>query len=266
MNNLALDHAAARYAAPDTGSAYFAWQKSAGEKGALYNRRFFAPFVEPEHRVLDFGCGGGYLLRALPCRSKTGIEINPAAQAEARALGVEAASTVAELDGREFDVAISSHALEHVANPYDVLVSLKKLLRAGGRLVLLLPLDDWRNEWVKGAWNGPDMNGHPYAWTPRLLGNLLAACGFEPAFIRVVNQVWPARFDRLFWSLGPAVFEAASSLSSVLLRRRQLWAVAQLSRSARLTKDSGSRLCLGSPLSPPLAWRWRFSSPPGRWC
>ena len=230
MNNAVLDQAAARYAAPETGAAYFRWQKSAGEKGAQYNRKFFAPFVRPPDRVLDFGCGGGYMLRALPGCSKTGIEINPAAQAEARALGIEVASRFAELRGREFDVAISSHALEHAANPYDVLVSLRELLRAGGRLVLLLPLDDWRNECVKGAWKGPDLNGHLYAWTPRLLGNLLAASGFEPVFIRVVNQVWPPRFDRFFWSLGPAIFQAAACLGSVLLRRRQLWAVVEKTR------------------------------------
>ena len=230
MNNAVLDQAAARYAAPETGAAYFRWQKSAGEKGALYNRKFFAPFVRPPDRVLDFGCGGGYMLRALPGRSKTGIEINPAAQAEARALGIEVASRFAELRGREFDVAISSHALEHVANPYGALVSLRRVLRGGGGLVLLLPLDDWRGERVKGSGKGPDMNGHLYAWTPRLLGNLLAASGFEPAFIRVVNQVWPPRLDRFFWGLGPVIFEAASCLGSVLLRRRQLWAVAQRSR------------------------------------
>jgi SAM-dependent methyltransferase len=230
MNDAILDRAAARYSAPDTGAAYFAWQKPAGTKAAIYNRKFFAPFVRPEDRLLDFGCGGGYLLHALPARSKTGIEINPAAQAEARGLGIEVAATLEELRGREFEVALSSHSLEHVANPYGALVGLRKLLWTGGKLVLLLPVDDWRNERLKGPWNGPDINGHLYAWTPRLLGNLLAASGFEPVFIRVVNQVWPPRFDRFFWTVSPAVFEMAAYLSSVLLRRRQLWAVAEATR------------------------------------
>lgn len=227
MNNAILDQAAARYAAPVTGAAYFAWQKPAGTKVAVYNRKFFAPFVQPEDRVLDFGCGGGYLLNALSVRSKTGVEINPAAQAEARGLGIEVAATLAELEEREFDVAISSHSLEHVTNPYGTLVSLRRLLRAGGKLVLLLPVDDWRNERLKGPWNGPDINGHLYAWTPQLLGNLLAASGFHPVFIRVINYVWPPRLDRFFWAVSPAVFEMAAYLSSVVLRRRQIWAVAE---------------------------------------
>jgi SAM-dependent methyltransferase len=227
MNNATLDRPALRYAAPGTGAAYFAWQKPAGRKAATYNRKFFAPFVQPEDRLLDFGCGGGYLLHTLSARSKTGVEINPAAQAEARGLGIEVAATLAELDGREFDVAISSHSLEHVANPYGALVSLRKLLRAGGKLVLLLPLDDWRNERLREPWNGPDINGHLYAWTPRLLGNLLAASGFRPDFIRVVKHIWPPRFDRLFWTVSPAVFDMAACLSSVLLRRRQIWAAAR---------------------------------------
>ena len=42
----------------------------------------------PHAAVLDFGCGGGYLLHNLTCAEKAGIEVNPAAIEDARAKGL----------------------------------------------------------------------------------------------------------------------------------------------------------------------------------
>jgi len=213
-------------APPVYGEAYFAWQRTAGKKGAVYNRKFFAPFVHQEDSVLDFGCGGGYVLQALSCRNKVGIEVNPAARAEACKLGIEVLPSLSELGDRKFDIIISSHCLEHVPSPYETLSSFRHALAANGKIVLLLPIDDWRTE----PWEGPDINAHLYTWTPKLLGNLLTACGLEPVFIRVVNHVWPPRFDEQIWAFSETLFEVLAYLSSVLLRRRQLWALARVGR------------------------------------
>lgn len=221
---------AAIYEDRETGEAYFAWQRTGGKKGAVYNRKFFAPFVHEEDSVLDFGCGGGYMLQALSCRNKVGIDVNPAAQAEARKLGIEVLASLSELGNRKFDTIISSHCLEHVASPYETLSSLRNALRHSGKIVLLLPIDDWRTE----PWDGPDINAHLYTWTPKLLGNLLKASGFEPTFIRIVNHVWPPRFDEQIWALGETLFAVLAYVFSVLLRRRQLWALARVKRCERL--------------------------------
>jgi SAM-dependent methyltransferase len=209
------------YTGRASGGAYFTWQKTGGQKTAIYNRRFFAPFIREEDAVLDYGCGGGYLLQALSCRTKTGVDINPAARAEAQALGIEVFSDPAELGDRKFDVIISSHCLEHVASPYEALARLRKLLDKNGKIVLLLPVDDWRNE----PWPGPDINFHLYTWTPKLLGNLLVAAGFEPIFIRMVNYVNPPRIDQYLWDLSQCLFGVLGYVFSVVLRRRQIWAL-----------------------------------------
>jgi SAM-dependent methyltransferase len=203
---------------------YFSWQQSAGRKGAVYNLKFFAPFIPEDQDVLDFGCGGGYLLAALHCRERVGVEINPVARAEATKNGIKALSTLEELSGRTFDRVISSHCLEHVANPYESLCTMRRLLRNDGALILLLPIDDWRSE----PWVGPDDNSHLYAWTPRLLGNLLVASGFQPVLIEVVNHVWPPRFDAHIWNFSRTVFDVLAYALSIALRRRQLWAVARV--------------------------------------
>jgi SAM-dependent methyltransferase len=225
MGNKILAHPAARYADPVAGERYFSWQQPAGIKGAIYNLRFFAPYIGEHHDVLEFGCGGGYLLAALGCGEKIGVEINPAARAEAAKIGIQTFSTFADLPERTFDRIISSHCLEHVPNPYESLGAMRRLLRHDGRLILLLPIDDWRSE----PWAGPDRNAHLYAWTPRLLGNLLVATGFKPLSIQMVNYTWPPRFDGSIWTTSRRLFEAIAYATAVVLRRRQMWAIAEQS-------------------------------------
>lgn len=221
--NKLLAHPTAHYADPLTGQRYFTWQQPAGMKGAVYNRKFFAPLILEDNDVLEFGCGGGYLLAALRCREKVGIEINPFARAEAAKNGIQTFSSLAGLPEEAFDRIISSHCLEHVANPFESLCVMRRLLRKDGRLILLLPIDDWRSE----PWSGPDVNAHLYTWTPRLLGNLLMASGFNPVSIKVVNYTWPPRFDKSIWALSHSLFEGLAFMISIVLRRRQIWAIAE---------------------------------------
>ena len=53
---------------------YFDWQSSIGEFGGWANQTKFAEYISSNSRVLDFGCGGGYLLKNLECRAKAGVE------------------------------------------------------------------------------------------------------------------------------------------------------------------------------------------------
>jgi len=224
MQDKSIEPPSAHYADPVAGEKYFSWQREGGAKGAIYNLKFFAPFIHEDQDVLEFGCGGGYLLAALRCREKIGVEVNPAARAEAAKNGVQTLATLEEISGKTFDRVISSHCLEHVANPYESLCRLRQLLRNDGRLIMLLPIDDWRNQ----PWAAPDINAHLYTWTPQLLGNLLVASGFQPLTIKVVNHTFPPRFDARIWSFSRTMFGALAYVFSVALRRRQLWVEARV--------------------------------------
>ena len=57
---------------------YFKYQSEIGRFGGWANLTKFSEYIRPEMKVLDFGCGGGYLLANISCKEKLGIEISQA--------------------------------------------------------------------------------------------------------------------------------------------------------------------------------------------
>lgn len=98
-------------------------------------------------RILDVGCAAGLLGRALKdagAASVTGIEQNPqAAELAEENLdhvyvgGVE--EFAALLSGANFDYVILADVLEHTANPWSLLASLRHSLTDDGRVVASIP-------------------------------------------------------------------------------------------------------------------------------
>ncbi|MBN2503229.1 MAG: class I SAM-dependent methyltransferase, partial [Anaerolineales bacterium] len=73
----------------EAGERYFAGQKISSLLSVRWNLPLWLPYLKPADSVLDFGCGGGYLLAGLPAGAKTGVEINPAARQEVQRQGIE---------------------------------------------------------------------------------------------------------------------------------------------------------------------------------
>ena len=98
-------------------------------------------------RVLDAACGVGWgtALLAGGCAEAVGVDLSPAAIAEAREAHGEAArferGDLRELpfgDG-DFDHVVCFEALAHVADPPQALDELRRVLRAGGALLVSVP-------------------------------------------------------------------------------------------------------------------------------
>jgi len=204
------------------GQRYFEWQRRNGASKGAINARKFAEDIPPDSVLVDFGCGGGFLLEQLRAREKKGIEPNQAARESALARGLNVVASASELEAESVDVVISNHALEHALSPFDELRDLARILKPGGKLVVWLPLDDWR---AQRKLNPEDVNHHLYAWTPLLLGNLLTEAGFEVQGVWPVTRAWPRGIHRLK-RLPASVLEPLSWAWSVAARRRQLRAIA----------------------------------------
>jgi SAM-dependent methyltransferase len=211
-----------------SGERYFAYQQRAASAGTSLNVEKFAPFVRPHDRVIDFGCGGGYLLDALVAQEKIGVEPAERARAAAQARGLRVVPYTRDLPASSADVVVSNHALEHTHRPLDELRELHRVLSSNGRLILRVPIGDWRRE---HQYDSTDINHHLYSWTPLLLGHLLTEAGFEVEAVDVVSRAWPPLLP-LALRLPSRIFGAAAWLTSVIRRSREVSAIARRSDSA----------------------------------
>ena len=100
-----------------------------------------------ELALLDIGCGMGanfaYLQHLRPDAKLCGIEINPLTAAFAAKYGEVKAADVERLNIPEwegtFDYIIMGDILEHLREPKDVIIKVKKLLKPNGVLLVSLP-------------------------------------------------------------------------------------------------------------------------------
>jgi len=189
-------------------ASYFAWQQQSGRLGGFANVDKFRASITPVSKILDFGCGGGYLLASVDCAARFGVEPNPSARTTAAQNGVEVFASSAEalraMGPESIDVIVSDNALEHTLEPWRELSTLRTLLKRGGRLHIVVPCEGIGMRFKSG-----NIDRHLYSWSPQCLGNLIEAAGFELVYARPYIHKWPPRISRLLAKLGRPVFNLA---------------------------------------------------------
>jgi SAM-dependent methyltransferase len=182
---------------------YFDWHREIGAFGAWVDAHKFQKSVSSGDTVIDFGCGGGFLLHELNCRRRIGIEPNPSAAESVKFFGIEhffnSADALHALGEEVVDVVISTNALEHTSNPLQEIRNLYPLLKAGGIAHFIVPCDSISNQWIPG-----DINQHFFSWSPMNLGNLFTYVGFRVDFVAPYIHKWPRYYNyvsKLGWPL-----------------------------------------------------------------
>ena len=109
---------------------------------------------QPSERWLEAACGPGIISRRLAphVASMHGVDITPAmievAREEARATGIDNATfqavdaTATGLDAASFDGAVTRFSIHHLPVPARLFTELARLVRPGGRIVILDHLAD----------------------------------------------------------------------------------------------------------------------------
>lgn len=119
---------------------------------------------QPGERLLEVGCGRGHMVKALRAErvDARGVDLNPTIVEHGvvpEHLGAMSADDLRFDDGA-FDVVISFHMIEHVPSVPPVLAELVRVLRPGGRLLMVYPREPVRGLFATGAsWV---MYGHPF--------------------------------------------------------------------------------------------------------
>jgi len=90
-------------------------------------------------KLLDFGCGVGYLMACLHDQwDKYGIEVDPVAAQKAKMFG-QVHGNLAKFPDNFFDVVVASHVIEHLADPEEQLKRLWQVMRPNGKLIIETP-------------------------------------------------------------------------------------------------------------------------------
>lgn len=167
---------------------YFKWQSQIGEFGGKANLLKFNNLLKPGQKILDFGCGGGYLLKNINETNIKlfGVEVNKEAKKIAKTNGVKVFSNSNLLPANYFDLIISNHALEHTDNPLLELKNLHKSLKKNGQICIVVPLDNKSYSYKKN-----DINFHFFSWSPMNLGNILTRAGFDVIESSIFFYKWP---------------------------------------------------------------------------
>jgi Ribosomal protein L11 methylase len=140
---------------------YFEWYKEIGKLGGIVNTRKFQKYINDNDTVLDFGCGGGYLLKNLACSKKHGLEINDHAITEANKNLDKVFNNIDSITLNYYDKIISNNVLQHCENPLIELKKINKLLKKDGLFIAVVSCAS-----RKLFYKPNDINYQLYSWSP----------------------------------------------------------------------------------------------------
>jgi len=181
---------------------YFDEQKKVGKIRASIKKELFQQHIDKETVLVEFGSGGGFLLKELEVKEAVGIEINDVARAYAEKNGIKCYKHTSELPDNYADVVISNHVLEHTENPLGELRELRKKLKEGGKIVFYVPNESCETEYQKN-----EFNNHLYTWNCLNLGNLFKAAGYFVYSVERIQEVWPSHYLKMREEISEELFD-----------------------------------------------------------
>ena len=152
--------------------------------------------------ILDAGCGEGITLEKLvklfPKANVVGIDTEPENLRICRRhqLPAQEGSLYAlPFDDASFDTILFLEVIEHLDTPEKALSEIFRVLRPGGRIIVIFPNDSafMLARLAMGMFREAFYNpGHVRQWTPRQIRRSLKASGFIPVAARSIPFLcWP---------------------------------------------------------------------------
>ena len=148
-------------------------------------------------RILDVGCGNGYLLLLLEQKGCEvfGVEVNPNSVKICESLGLEIfCGTIeeAKFPDNFFDIIILSQVLEHFSSPKVSLRETFRILKPSGKVFIYCPnANSYLARLFGKYWHGWHLPFHFYAFTKDTIEKLAIETGFK---INRISTITPDNF------------------------------------------------------------------------
>jgi len=153
----------------------------------------------PPARLLDVGCGNGRFAAAMQDRGWTvrGTDFDPkAAENAMNTHGIQVdIGDLRELAyaSESFDAVTLRHVIEHVRDPVEIVQECWRILKPGGRLVMVTPnTDSLAHRHFAARWRGLEQPRHLFLYNPSALQALLRRADIETG--RVFSSAQGAMF------------------------------------------------------------------------
>jgi len=190
-------------------------------------------------KIVDIGAGDGNVLSLLSeknfCSNLTAVEISDSAIEQIKKKNIKGLTQVKQFDGYrlpfeddEFDLAISSHVIEHVEHPRNLLREIKRISK---KQVFEVPIDF--SFQVDKKFEHFNSYGHINIYTPALFNFLLYSEGFKvldnknalyrKEVVDFQNKKYSANYckimiKRLVWKTIPALMKLKPNTYTVLTK------------------------------------------------
>jgi SAM-dependent methyltransferase len=215
-----------------------------------WNYEWIAPYVSG--RILDVGGGTGNHLAFLGEADVTSIDLSSECVAELRERhkhrrhwsfevgDITRDDLVDRLGPSKFDTVLSCNVFEHIADDGRAFHNACRLLRPGGKLVLLLPA----HSWLYGSMDR--LAGHYRRYSKRYASERLAEAGLKEEALRYVNLV-----GAIGWYVNNRVMRHSDLSSGTINRQIKIFDRLLIPALSQIEGDRGmpfgqSLLCVGT--------------------
>ncbi len=190
----------------DPGSSSYRWcDARAAASHAYLARKVMTALPRPPARIVDLGCGNGYLSGTLSRlgysvvgveSSRDGVEIARAAYPSIEFLHASVYDPLCDRAGAPFDAAVATEVIEHLFDPKAFLENAFRHLRPGGCLVLSTPFHGYLKNLAIGVIGGWDahftanwLGGHIKFFSPKTIERMLLDVGFDDVRFRFAGRL-----------------------------------------------------------------------------
>ncbi len=150
-------------------------------------------YITPDSECLESGCASGYFLETIRpyVKQVSGIETHTLLKKYCQDLGIRMFDSLAECTENSYDVVFMFFLLEHIGDPVRYLLEVKRVLKDGGRIVIVVPnVDDalFRLYDVQGFRTFYFTPAHQFYYSKATLAGLFKKAGFSEFIINPMQR------------------------------------------------------------------------------